>query len=216
MRWGNVGSCLYAGGDNPHASPCEGGGLKDRGGFPAPFPQAREQGKESCAAADFVHERQRAGEIPFFRFAPARRMEEVCKYRDCRREIFRNRRFLNGVLNQGSQQSPAPAGLLGKGGARERTQVSPLGGTGVERTLRRRAAVGKGTRRRSGEISFEEPWESVFHCVGCGLPQGARMVRPVSPSVICFANATSLVRGRLFQRAVLPGLLVRGGCQPQG
>ena len=24
------------------------------------------------------------------------------------------------------------------------------------------------------------------------------MVRPVSPSVICFANATSLVRGRLF------------------
>ena len=32
------------------------------------------------------------------------------------------------------------------------------------------------------------------------LSQGgrARMVRPVSPSVICFANATSLVRGRLF------------------
>ena len=64
-----------------------------------------------------------------------------------RREIFRNRRFLNGVLNQGSQQSPAPVGLLGKGGARERTQVSPLGGSGAERTLRRRAAVGKVTRR---------------------------------------------------------------------
>ena len=34
------------------------------------------------------------------------------------------------------------------------------------------------------------------------LSQGgrARMVRPVSPSVICFANATSLVRGRLFRR----------------
>ena len=34
------------------------------------------------------------------------------------------------------------------------------------------------------------------------LSQGgrARMVRPVSPSVICFANATSLARGRLFRR----------------
>ena len=27
------------------------------------------------------------------------------------------------------------------------------------------------------------------------------MVRPVSPSVICFANDTSLVRGRLFSLA---------------
>ena len=29
--------------------------------------------------------------------------------------------------------------------------------------------------------------------------QRAHMVHPVSPSVICFANATSLVRGRLFE-----------------
>ena len=30
------------------------------------------------------------------------------------------------------------------------------------------------------------------------------MVRPVSPSVICFANTTSLVRGRLFRRFLPP------------
>ena len=39
------------------------------------------------------------------------------------------------------------AGLPGRGGARERTQFSPSGGNGVEWTLRRRAAMGKVTRR---------------------------------------------------------------------
>ena len=113
-----------------------------------------------------------------------------------RREIFRNRRFLNGVLNQGSQQSPAPVGLLGKGGARERTQVSPLGGSGAERTLRRRAAVGKGTRRRSGEITFEASWESVFHCVRCRSLRDAHGAPDLSLRRGC-RRAASLVRGRL-------------------
>ena len=42
---------------------------------------------------------------------------------------------------------PSEAGSPGRGGARERTQFSPPGGNGVEWTLRRRAAAGKGTRR---------------------------------------------------------------------
>ena len=42
---------------------------------------------------------------------------------------------------------PSEAGSPGRGGARERTQFSPTGGNGVEWTLRRRAAAGKGTRR---------------------------------------------------------------------
>ena len=42
---------------------------------------------------------------------------------------------------------PSEAGSPGRGGARERTQFSPPGGNGVEWTLRRRAAEGKGTRR---------------------------------------------------------------------
>ena len=47
---------------------------------------------------------------------------------------------------------PSEAGSPGRGGARKRTQFSPLGGNGVEWTLRRRAAMGKVGRRRSGEI----------------------------------------------------------------
>ena len=62
---------------------------------------------------------------------------------------------------------PSEAGSPGRGGARERTQFSPPGGNGVEWTqgelarrdkrrwpgpLRRRAAMGKVTRRRGGEI----------------------------------------------------------------
>ena len=43
--------------------------------------------------------------------------------------------------------------------------------------------------------------------------QRAHHVRPVSPSVICFANATSLVRGRLFLRAAESGGL---GCLEAG
>ena len=42
---------------------------------------------------------------------------------------------------------PSEAGSPGRGGARERTQFSPSGGNGVEWTLRRRAAMGKVTRR---------------------------------------------------------------------
>ena len=55
---------------------------------------------------------------------------------------------------------PSETGSPGRGGARERTQFSPLGGNGVEWTLRRRAAMGKVTRpagrnlllRQGGEI----------------------------------------------------------------
>ena len=42
---------------------------------------------------------------------------------------------------------PSAAGSPGRGGARKRSQFSPLGGNGDKRTLRRRAAVGKVTRR---------------------------------------------------------------------
>ena len=42
---------------------------------------------------------------------------------------------------------PSEAGSPGRGGARERAQFSPPGGNGDKRTLRRRAAVGKVTRR---------------------------------------------------------------------
>ena len=42
---------------------------------------------------------------------------------------------------------PSTAGSLGRGGARERAQFSPSGGNGDKRTLRRRAAMGKVTRR---------------------------------------------------------------------
>ena len=42
---------------------------------------------------------------------------------------------------------PSEAGSPGRGGARKRTQFSPLGGNGVEWTLRRRAAMGKVGRR---------------------------------------------------------------------
>ena len=42
---------------------------------------------------------------------------------------------------------PSVAGSPGRGGARERSQFSPSGGNGDKRTLRRRAAAGKVTRR---------------------------------------------------------------------
>ncbi len=42
---------------------------------------------------------------------------------------------------------PSEAGSPGRGGARERAQFSPPGGNGDKRTLRRRAAMGKGPRR---------------------------------------------------------------------
>ena len=42
---------------------------------------------------------------------------------------------------------PSAAGSPGRGGARERSQFSPSGGNGDKRTLRRRAAGGKVTRR---------------------------------------------------------------------
>ena len=42
---------------------------------------------------------------------------------------------------------PSAAGSPGRGGARKRSQFSPLGGNGDKRTLRRRAAMGKVTRR---------------------------------------------------------------------
>ena len=56
---------------------------------------------------------------------------------------------LGGVLPNPSllPTKPSEAGSPGRGGAREQTQFSPLGGNGVEWTLRRRAAMGKVGRR---------------------------------------------------------------------
>ena len=72
-------------------------------------------------------------------------------------EMNRNISPLNGALPLGLPTKPSEAGLLGKGGARERTQFSPPGGNGVERTLRRRVAVGKVGRRRGGETAPPPP-----------------------------------------------------------
>ena len=97
------------------------------------------------------------GKYPFLSFRPRAGWMRQASIRDCRREIFRNRRFLNGVLHLGFPTKPSEAGLLGKGGAREQAQFLPLGGNGAERTLRRRAAVDKVGRRRGGEISPSPP-----------------------------------------------------------
>lgn len=46
--------------------------------------------------------------------------------------------------DMGTQPKPSEAGSAGRGGARERTQFSPSGGSGVERTLRRLGAGDQG------------------------------------------------------------------------
>src|SRR5699024_45799 len=48
-------------------------------------------------------------------------------------------------------RSPAQAGSIWRGGARERAQFSPLGGNGAERTLRRRGGVPVSTGTRKWE-----------------------------------------------------------------
>ena len=58
---------------------------------------------------------------------------------------------------------PSEAGSPGRGGARERTQFSPPGGNGVEWTLRRRAAVGKVTRRPQAAESPPRQIKSLYH-----------------------------------------------------
>ena len=56
---------------------------------------------------------------------------------------------------------PSVAGLRWRGGARERAQFSPLGGNGVERTLRRRS--GSGHRRETSQLSHPRLCD---HCHG--------------------------------------------------
>ena len=80
---------------------------------------------------------------------------------------------------------PSEAGSPGRGGARERTQFSPPGGNGVEWTqgelarrdkrrwpgpLRRRAAMGKGTRRPQAAKSPAKTFRS-------GAPRSSRPTR---------------------------------------
>ena len=50
---------------------------------------------------------------------------------------------------KGSPPKPSEAGSVGEGGARKRTQFSPLGGNEVERTLRRRASAAAEREARS-------------------------------------------------------------------
>ena len=60
---------------------------------------------------------------------------------------------------------PSTAGSPGRGGARERAQFSPSGGNGDKRTLRRRAAMGKGTRRPQA-AKFPEKRNLIPDCGG--------------------------------------------------
>ena len=65
---------------------------------------------------------------------------------------------------------PSTAGSPGRGGARERAQFSPSGGNGDKRTLRRRAAMGKGTRRPQAAKSPAKTSRS-------GAPRSSRPTR---------------------------------------
>ena len=94
---------------------------------------------------------------------------------------------------------PSEAGSPGRGGARERTQFSPPGGNGVEWTLRRRAAVGKVTRRpQAAKSHCEERNRSIIvpsSAPVCALghlpPRGKAIVvgrrNEVSHKVLCQA-----------------------------
>ena len=64
---------------------------------------------------------------------------------------------------------------------------------------------GFGGERRSSEMSELSPLGGSERYGACDDEGAAPCGRPVSPSVICFANATSLVRGRLFLRAAEGG-----------
>ena len=56
---------------------------------------------------------------------------------------------------------PSAAGSPGRGGARERAQFSPSGGNGDKRTLRRRAAMGKVTRRpQAAKLPLPAKWRA--------------------------------------------------------
>ena len=80
---------------------------------------------------------------------------------------------------------PSAAGSPGRGGARERAQFSPSGGNGDKRTLRRRAAMGKVTRRPQ---AAKLPANNVTHSETCPLIRPLRGHLPPPPG------------GRLFRR----------------
>ena len=64
-----------------------------------------------------------------------------------------------GRQNLGPSRKPSEAVCVGRGNARERTEVSPSGGTGAERTLRRRARGRVQPFRKSGRGHFfDSPW----------------------------------------------------------
>ena len=82
---------------------------------------------------------------------------------------------------------PSAAGSPGRGGARKRSQFSPLGGNGDKRTLRRRAAVGKVTRRPQAAKSpaYNErspnPVPSSVTASPCRLSLSPLSLRDISP-----------------------------------
>ena len=72
---------------------------------------------------------------------------------------------------------PSAAGSPGRGGARERAQFSPSGGNGDKRTLRRRAAMGKVTRRPQ---AAKLPANNGTHSETCPLIRPLRGHLPLS------------------------------------
>lgn len=90
-----------------------------------------------------------AGELPDIPAIVCRTVREAGYASDYEVEVITHDQSgdIAGAVTQddmGTQPKPSEAGSAGRGGARERTQFSPSGGNGVERTLRRLGAGDQG------------------------------------------------------------------------
>ncbi len=84
------------------------------------------------------------------------KVAQVISQRLREEEVRRSRPPKSRRLRRKPEQSPAQR-VPGRGGARERTQVLPSGGTGVKRTLRRRGPGGRvGREGRPGDFGAAE------------------------------------------------------------
>ena len=79
-----------------------------------------------------------------------------------------------GPQLMGSTRNPSEAGCVGRGGARERVQFSPQGGTGTKRTLRRRGF---------GEVPQQAFWQAF-------LPPPGAKISSVSTLELLAKNAS--------------------------
>ena len=107
---------------------------------------------------------------------------------------------------------PKPSGdSRGFGGESRSSGMSELSPQAEARDVELATTKGAAsrTRRKASPLAGEVPPKgaeggrsaqapALPYCVDRSLHAQGRTLHPVSPSVICFANATSLVRGRLF------------------